>query len=788
LPDDLEAGMTDLTSRQGSERRRRDDGSVLTMVLALMVVGSLAVFALLNLATVLFMNRPPIEVRDRTFWSAKSAVSMAMVMQASHGPNGCYDPYRTETLNGFTATVSCTAQPAFTSGRDRYAIVTTSNVPSARPLRGQGPGAIIKPISGNVFLNAGLIDDTSRDLSVTGGVTLSSYTSPQTPVARYLDYTTPVPPAAPVAAPCIAPAITSPADATAPTSQTAIMLAGSVPPVCEIDPTKSWMSYVGDSEVAGGARSYPALPPLPPYTRPSVNQASLSSGSCKLYFPGQYLAPLTLGPGDHYFASGIYYFTGLVTLQPGARVVGGEGKFSGCAVDAEAVFATDAPKAHSVTGKGATFVFGGAGRLIANDAALRMNLRISDTTSRGSEATSFRSVNFRTTAPPATPADLEIPSDLVIIADAHDSANPACSASVAGQPCLQPASAYVSKASRDASERRYTASTLGVNDTIVSITQTGGNWASNRLELDGYTFVPNSRVLLNGGNNTDYRLSITGGVVASSIELQYNQLPAISGNWFLGVRERNLEQRFDFYANVDGGNGMRTVSRATLQVDEDGNYAINGWTVDPNAAGSPPPPPPSTTTTTLPPPPSTTSTTTTTTTTTLPPTTTTTLPPVIPPTPADGNNVAACRLSANPNGWNRDFGPGTWAAEFWNWPSTLPGAFGSDPFPGTAAATTTVTHIDACGDTVPFTGVQKDRFTARFTRTFTTAEPRTTTFLAGGDDGYRVYLNGTKIIDNWSVHSHQWRTWTGNVPAGNNTIVFEYYENGGSNTYQFWKN
>jgi hypothetical protein len=288
-------------------------------------------------------------------------------------------------------------------------------------------------------------------------------------------------------------------------------------------------------------------------------------------------------------------------------------------------------------------------------------------------------------------------------------------------------------------------------------------------------------------------MNVDGGIVASSLEMQYNQAPSIASNWFLGVRETNLEQRFRFYANVDAGNGQRTVSRATMQVDESGNYAINGWTVDPNAPGAPPPPPPPSTTTTVPPttttttvPPTTTTTTEpppTTTTTTVPPTTTTTLPPV-PSTPSNGT----CDISGSPGGWNRNFGPGTWAAEFWNWGGSRPAFSSSNPFAGTPTATTTVTNISACGDLVPFTGVQKDNFSARFTKSITLTTPETITFLAGGDDGYRLKINGTEVITHWSDHAHQWRTATVPLAAGTYTLVFEYYENAGQNTYQLWRN
>ena len=120
---------------------------------------------------------------------------------------------------------------------------------------------------------------------------------------------------------------------------------------------------------------------------------------------------------------------------------------------------------------------------------------------------------------------------------------------------------YTSQSSSGADVKSYTPSSLGVNDTIISISQTGGNWGSNRFDVDGYTFVPNAKVLLNGGNNADYRLRVDGGIVTSALDLQYNRAPSLASNWFLGVQETNLEQKFHFYANVDAGNGQRTVSQ-----------------------------------------------------------------------------------------------------------------------------------------------------------------------------------------------------------------------------------
>ena len=231
-----------------------------------------------------------------------------------------------------------------------------------------------------------------------------------------------------------------------------------------------------------------------------------------------------------------------------------------------------------------------------------------------------------------------------------------------------------------------------------------------------------------------------------------------------------------------------------MEVNVDESYAINGWTVDPNVSGPTPPTTAATTTTTTVPAPGPTTTTTvpdptttTTTTTTTVPVPTTTLPPVIPPVP--GNGTSSCNSVTNdPQGWSQDFGPGPWSAEYWNWGDPRPNFDIGDAFDGSPTHTGTVATLAACLDQSPFTGVQEDNFSARFTKTWTTTEPKDVTFLAGGDDGYRVFVNGSRIINNWNDHAHQWSTQTVTLPAGTHTIVFEFYENGGFNTWQLWRN
>jgi hypothetical protein len=762
----------------------RDEGSVLPMILGLMVVGSLGVVALLTFATTLFINRPPIEVRDQTFWTAKSAMSMAMTLQRENGPDGCYPGPYDFTLNGFTANVTCTPTGNyFGTGRGRFALITTGNGFQTEPLVGNGPGAAVKPLVGDVLFNAGSFDDSGADIGVQASTTgvlanvlTSNFTSVATPTARYNDPTVvptvpPAPPAVPVATDCNNPAITPTMAFPGPGAAWS--------PTCQAQP---WWELAGDLNSAS-TYDYPELPPLPAYLRPSVPQATV--GSCNVYFPGRYPAALTLGAGDHFFPSGVFYFENTVTLAPGARVVAGEGRWSGCTFDAEAAFAPTAPSFHAITGKGATFVLGGNARIVSNDASLRINRRVSDSTSRGTETVAIRSVNF-TSAVPTAPTAVEIPNDIVYLADLYDSANSACNASLSTTTCLQRAADHSVRPTASAPIATYTASTRTPSNEIISINQSSGTAASNQFVTDGYIFVPNSKVSFSGGANTDYRLRISAGIVASSAQFAYAAMPSNTANWFVGVLDEPIQRQVELFASVTAPNGQRTESRAIMEINIDESYAINGWTVDPNVSGPTPPPTTAATTTTTTVPSATTTVPEVTTTTTIP-APTTTLPPVIPPVP--GGGTTNCNsVTSNPQGWSQDFGPGTWAAEYWNWGSPRPNFSSSTPFAGSPTQTGTVATLAACLNASPSTGVQADNFSARFTKTWTTTEARDVTFLAGGDDGYRVSVNGTRIVDNWDDHAHEWSTQTVTLPAGTHTIVFEFYENGGFNSWQLWRN
>ncbi len=148
---------------------------------------------------------------------------------------------------------------------------------------------------------------------------------------------------------------------------------------------------------------------------------------CRVFFPGTYRDPLVLD-GPTYFASGVYYFQNSVTVAAGADVVVGMGRQLGCTTDQEAVFyAVNAPAVHTISGLGATFVFGHDavrdtdGRLMVTNAGgsakLRFNQRYvaeEDIGGKPSFGVSIASVNGKAISGPDANgefvlADLDVP-------------------------------------------------------------------------------------------------------------------------------------------------------------------------------------------------------------------------------------------------------------------------------------------------------------------------------------------------------------------------------------------
>jgi hypothetical protein len=88
------------------------------------------------------------------------------------------------------------------------------------------------------------------------------------------------------------------------------------------------------------------------------------------------------------------------------------------------------------------------------------------------------------------------------------------------------------------------------------------------------------------------------------------------------------------------------------------------------------------------------------------------------------------------------------------------------------------------GAGTPDPAVPADRFSARWTRTKDYAAG-TYRFSVTGDDGIRVLVDGTQVIDGWFYQSPT--TYTADVPlsAGQHTVVVEYFEYTGGAVARF---
>jgi len=78
----------------------------------------------------------------------------------------------------------------------------------------------------------------------------------------------------------------------------------------------------------------------------------------------------------------------------------------------------------------------------------------------------------------------------------------------------------------------------------------------------------------------------------------------------------------------------------------------------------------------------------------------------------------------------------------------------------------------------PATAVAVDNFSARWSGQFSFSGG-STTFTATTDDGIRVYVDGTLVIDEWRDQAPTTFNATTNIAAGTHAVTVEYYENSG---------
>lgn len=81
----------------------------------------------------------------------------------------------------------------------------------------------------------------------------------------------------------------------------------------------------------------------------------------------------------------------------------------------------------------------------------------------------------------------------------------------------------------------------------------------------------------------------------------------------------------------------------------------------------------------------------------------------------------------------------------------------------------------------PFTGVEADSFSIRWTGKVTPQFSERYTFVAGSDDGLRLWVNGTLVVDNWDANAYEEREGSIALTAGRaHDIKVEYFDNSGN--------
>ena len=583
-----------------------------------------------------------------------------------------------------------------------------------------------------------------------------------------------------------------------------------------------WWAYAGWKPNLRPDYIYPHLPQIPTYPRSST-PVPVGSTNCHVFYPGRYENAVTLdgvaddgGTKQYYFASGVYLFNKPLTITNGASVVMGEGSYRSCAFDADAAFLAGSPRNHEITGKGATLLLGsdgsGSSSLIDNgsidvvDSSLRVNRRVATNATRASSGISVMSINLATGGP--GPSDVEIPSDAEVLL-------PGCLASeVVGDPsttaddrpeCVESIRTYTltpNGSGAYSTALTYEPSRLGPDAAIIHAELNGSEVTHNRVLFGGNLFVPNARIdMSTTETNDEYVVRLRNGAVASSFNFDFPTGDAT--NFLIGQETVTVYEKLKLAAvTTFDGKDFRSV--AEVEVDTSNRYAINNWTVGSGSDDTISTTiAPSTTvtdggTTTIAPDGGTTTvagatTTTTTTTTTVPSGPTTSTATTIPATTTTTSTTTTTLSPNEPHNyctsvgpsWTRDVGDGGyWAAEYRNVPTF--NHHPNNPFDGEAEVTekrNEVNFNNREGQIHP--DIDKDFFTARFTRTVNFYAACEMHVAIGGDDGMRLYIDGEAILGDWTNHGFVWKSGKHQFSSGEHELVVEYYEHKNNSSLVF---
>lgn len=482
-----------------NRRESTDRGSALLLVMVLMVVGGLIATGLLTYSQAVIRARPALHERIAGAEAVKSGTRMAITLQREFGPSDCFAASASWTIAGTNVNATCASLSSYTSGRGRLGTVITANAgTTANLVTPTWAGTLAQAAIGEVTINTGAMGTSTSQTLVRGAGSAFGWTTSNV----------------------------------------------------------GWWQVAGDN--SGATWTYPSLPQIPSYSRPG-SQASI--GACVLYYPGRYLGttPLTLNGGTHYFASGVYYFERPLVITGGAQVVFGEGLYSGCAVDAQAAYASTAPKSHEITGKGATLLLGDVATLTVQESSVRINRRVSTTSTRGSEGVAIRTINFG-----QSNSSVTVPADIVLLADGSTTAV---------------ASHSIIPIANSTPVTYRTSSLVPSTAWAVDVRLNGTSITSNRFLVDGYVFVPNAGVRV-ASNTSTYAFTANSGTVATRVQHNLTVAPSTATNYSAGMISTTIQRRVRLTVTANSSRHSAT-STAVIEIHADRSYAINSWVIDP---------------------------------------------------------------------------------------------------------------------------------------------------------------------------------------------------------------
>jgi len=152
-------------------------------------------------------------------------------------------------------------------------------------------------------------------------------------------------------------------------------------------------------------------------------------------------------------------------------------------------------------------------------------------------------------------------------------------------------------------------------------------------------------------------------------------------------------------------------------------------------------------------------------------------------------------LKCIPTGDQTTFGNESWIGYVYKWTgNTAPNPATPTTTPDTSIATYigTVTEnknfdrnvaegaVSGVTTNIPCETAPADRFFVRYKMTANITEAGSYNFMLGSDDGIRLYIDGTKVLERWNQHSYTVDSVLQNLTAGTHQFVLEYFEFDGS--------